>query len=63
MTIDPEHDRNITGFWAEESIDWSYILVENDISWIIISEYSIVELSDSWQEFSTERDYVVYHLS
>ncbi len=63
MTIDPEHDRNITGFWAEESIDWSQILVENDISWIIISEYSIVELSDSWQEFSTERDYVVYHLS
>ena len=63
ITIDPEHDRNITGFWAEESIDWSSILIENNISWIIITDYSSVELDENWLEFKTDTDHLVYHLN
>lgn len=63
ITIDPNHDRNITGFWADESINWSSVLSENNISWVIITDDTPIYLDDDWSKFNTDTDHLVYHLN
>jgi len=62
ITTDPGHDRNITAYWADENIDWSSILVENQISWVIITDDTINYLDENWVVFETRTSHEVYHL-
>lgn len=62
ITTDPGHDRNITAYWADENIDWSSILVENQISWVIITDDTMNYLDENWVVFETRTSHEVYHL-
>jgi hypothetical protein len=63
ITTDPGHDRNITAYWADEDIDWSSILVENQISWVIMTDDTANYLDDKWTIFETQTSHEVYHLT
>ena len=63
ITTDPGHDRNITAYWADEDIDWSSILVENQISWVIMTDDTANYLDDRWTIFETQTSHEVYHLT
>lgn len=63
ITTDPGHDRNITAYWADESINWSSILTENQISWVIITDDTTNYLDDRWIVFETQTSHEVYHLA
>ncbi|MDP6333395.1 MAG: glycosyltransferase family 39 protein [Candidatus Poseidoniaceae archaeon] len=63
ITTDPGHDRNITAYWADESINWSSILAENQISWVIITDDTTNYLDDRWIVFETQTSHEVYHLA
>ena len=63
ITTDPSHDRNITAYWADESINWSSILIENQISWVIMTDDTTNYLDESWVVFETETSHDVYHLT
>ena len=62
ITTDPGHDRNITAYWADESMNWSSILIENQISWVIITDDTTNYLDERWVIFETETSHDVYHL-
>ena len=62
ITIDPHHDRNITAYWANEDKNWSYIIDENNIDWVIFSDESINYLDEDWILFETNTDHEVYYL-
>ena len=61
ITVDPEHDREITGYWADYEYNWSHILEDSDIDWVIFTDDWQSYLDDSWTEFDTETDYLIYH--
>jgi len=62
ITTDPGHDRNITAYWADESMNWSSILIENQISWVILTDDTTNYLDERWVIFETETSHNVYHL-
>ena len=62
ITIDPYHDRNITAYWANEDNNWSNIIDENSIDWVIFSDESINYLDEDWILFETNTDHEVYYL-
>ena len=62
ITTDPGHDRNITAYWADESMNWSSILIENQISWVILTDDTTNYLDERWVIFETETSHDVYHL-
>ena len=62
ITIDPHHDRNITAYWANEDKNWSNIIDENNIDWVIFSDESINYLDEDWILFETNTDHEVYYL-
>ena len=62
ITIDPHHDRNITAYWANEDKNWSNIIDENSIDWVIFSDESINYLDEDWILFETNTDHEVYYL-
>jgi hypothetical protein len=63
ITTDPSHDRNITAYWADESINWSSILIENQISWVIMTDDTTNYLDERWVVFETQTSHDVYHLT
>ena len=63
LTTDPGHDRNITAYWADESMNWSSILIENQISWVILTDDTTNYLDERWIIFETETSHDVYHLA
>ena len=63
ITTDPGHDRNITAYWADESMNWSSILIENQISWVILTDDTTNYLDERWIIFETETSNDVYHLA
>ena len=63
ITTDPGHDRNITAYWADESMNWSSILIENQISWVILTDDTTNYLDERWIIFETETSHDVYHLA
>ena len=63
LTTDPGHDRNITAYWADESMNWSSILIENKISWVILTDDTTNYLDERWVIFETETSHDVYHLA
>lgn len=63
ITTDPSHDRNITAYWADESINWSSILIENHISWVIMTDDTTNYLDERWVVFETQTSHDVYHLT
>ena len=63
LTTDPGHDRNITAYWADESMNWSSILNENQISWVILTDDTTNYLDERWVVFETETSHDVYHLA
>lgn len=63
LTTDPGHDRNITAYWADESMNWSSILNENQISWVILTDDTTNYLDERWVIFETETSHDVFHLA
>ena len=63
LTTDPGHDRNITAYWADENINWSSILVDNQISWVILTDDTENYLDDRWIVFETQTSHEVYYLA
>ena len=61
ITVDPDHDREITGYWADYEYNWSHILEDSDIDWVIFTDDWQSYLDDSWTEFDTDTDYLIYH--
>ena len=61
ITVDPEHDRDITGYWADYQYNWSHILDDSDIDWVIFTGDWQSYLDDNWTEFETDTDYLIYH--
>ena len=62
ITTDPGHDRNITAYWADESINWTSILEESQISWVIMTDETTNYLDDRWVVFETKTSHDVYYL-
>ena len=61
ITVDPEHDREITGYWADYQYNWSHILDDSEIDWVIFTGDWQSYLDDTWAEFETDTDYLIYH--
>jgi len=61
ITVDPEHDREITGYWADYQYNWSHILDDSEIDWVIFTGDWQSYLDDTWAEFETDTDYRIYH--
>ena len=61
ITVDPEHDRDITGYWADYQYNWSHILDDSDIDWVIFTGDWQSYLDGNWTEFDTDTDYLIYH--
>lgn len=61
ITVDPEHDREITGYWADYQYNWSHILDDLEIDWVIFTGDWQSYLDDTWAEFETDTDYRIYH--
>ena len=61
ITVDPEHDREITGYWADYQYNWSHILDDSNIDWVIFTGDWQSYLDDNWTEFETDTDYLIYH--
>ncbi|MCH1480758.1 MAG: hypothetical protein L7T81_00805, partial [Candidatus Poseidoniaceae archaeon] len=61
ITVDPEHDRDITGYWAGYQYNWSHILDDSDIDWVIFTGDWQSYLDGNWTEFDTDTDYLIYH--
>ena len=61
ITVDPEHDREITGYWADYQYNWSHLLDDSEIDWVIFTGDWQSYLDDTWAEFETDTDYLIYH--
>jgi hypothetical protein len=61
ITVDPEHDREITGYWADYQYNWSHLLDDSEIDWVIFTGDWQSYLDDTWAEFETDTDYRIYH--
>ena len=61
ITVDPEHDRDITGYWADYQYNWSHLLDDSEIDWVIFTGDWQSYLDDTWTEFETDTDYLIYH--
>ena len=61
ITVDPEHDREITGCWADYQYNWSHLLDDSEIDWVIFTGDWQSYLDDTWAEFETDTDYLIYH--
>ena len=61
ITVDPEHDRDVTGYWADYQYNWSHIIDDSNIDWVIFTGDWQSYLDDSWTEFDTDTDYLIYH--
>ena len=61
ISVDPNHDRNITGYWADYTYNWSHIVTDSQIDWVIFTDDWQSYLDDDWTEFDTDTDYIVYH--
>ena len=61
VEIDPDHDRNITGYWAHHEYNWSHILDDSSIDWVIFTDQWTTYLDDNWEVFESETDYLIYY--
>ena len=61
VTLDPKHDMNVTGYWAHHDYNWSHIISDSDIDWVIFTDKWDSYLSSDWQLFETDTDYIIYH--
>ena len=62
LTIDPHHDRNITAFWVNEDINWTELIEQNSIDWVIFSDNSTNYLDENWVSYEIDADYEVFYL-
>ncbi|MED6338381.1 MAG: hypothetical protein VYC12_05065, partial [Candidatus Thermoplasmatota archaeon] len=61
ITVDPEHDRGVIGYWADYQYNWSHILNDSDIDWVIFTDDWQSYLDENWVKFDTDTDYLIYH--
>ena len=61
VTVDPEHDREVTGYWADNQYNWSGLIEEYDINWVIFTDNWESYLDDSWISMETETDYYIFY--
>ena len=60
ITTDPNHDKNVTGYWAHENYNWSHLIDDLGIDWVIISQGSHSYLDDSWIKQNSDTEYSVF---
>ncbi|DAC55115.1 MAG TPA: hypothetical protein HA359_01135, partial [Candidatus Poseidoniaceae archaeon] len=61
ITVDPEHDRGVRGYWADYQYNWSHIVDDSDIDWVIFTGDWQSYLDENWVKFDTDTDYLIYH--
>ena len=61
ITVDPEHDRGVRGYWADYQYNWSHIVDDSDIDWVIFTDDWQSYLDENWVKFDTDTDYLIYH--
>lgn len=61
ITVDPDHDRQVRGYWADSGYNWSGLIEEHEITWVIFTDEWDSYLDDDWTIFETNTDYLVFH--
>tara|TARA_Y100001958_G_scaffold153722_1_gene141579 strand:+ start:220 stop:1107 length:888 start_codon:yes stop_codon:yes gene_type:complete len=61
ITVDPDHDRQVRGYWADSGYNWSGLIEEHEITWVIFTDEWDSYLDDDWTSFETNTDYLVFH--
>lgn len=61
VTVDPEHDLEVKGYWADNQYNWSGLIEEYDINWVIFTDNWESYLDDSWISMETETDYYIFY--